>query len=251
MTETIVKPLQDRVVLITGAAGCLGRVAAKSCATRGAAVVLLDKDVPGLECVYDDIMASGGPKPAIYPFDLAGANEQDYLELSDVIEQKYDKLHGLLHNAAVLGSLSPITHCSTASWSRIMHVNLNAPYLLTRVLLPVLGKADDAAIVFTSDSVARSGRAFWGAYGVSKIAGEGLAHILADELESKGTIRVNIMIPGAVNSPIREQAYPAENGAQRTPPEALDTLYAFLLGPASIAHTGQVFEAQEFNKLRE
>ena len=240
--------LHDRVILVTGAAGCLGGVAARACASQGATVILLDKTIPGLERIYDAIVASGAPEPAIYPLDLAGANEQHYQELALVIEKQFGVLHGLLHNAAMLGSLSPIAHCSAADWTRSIDTNLNAPFLLTRALLPMMEKAADASIIFTSDSAARSGRAYWGAYGVSKIAVEGLARILADELESKGTIRVNTLVPGVVDSPMRRQAFPGENPDQRRTPESLEALYVFLFGPASITHTGEVFEAEQFNR---
>lgn len=86
-------------------------------------------------------------------------------------------------------------------------MNLNAPFLLCRVLLPVLQKSEHASIVFTSDSMVRTPKAYSGAYGVSKIALEGLAKILADELESQQKIRVNTLIPGVTDSPLRKNCF--------------------------------------------
>ena len=240
--------LQDRVILITGAAGCLGGVAASACAAHGATVILLDQTIAGLERIYDEIVAIGAPEPAIYPLDLAGANEQHYRELAEVIEQQFGVLHGLLHNAALLGALSPLVHCSGSDWSRIIDINLNAPFLLTRALLPVMEQAEDASVVFTSDSAAREGRAYWSAYGVSKIAMEGLARILADELEAKGKIRVNTLVPGVIDSPIRSLAFPGESPGRRRTPVSLEALYLFLFGPESRERTGEVFEAEQFNR---
>ncbi len=240
--------LQNRVILITGAAGCLGSVAAKACALQGATIILLDKTIPGLERVYDAIVASGAPEPAIYPLDLAGANEQHYQELAAVIEQQFGVLHGLLHNAALFGALSPLVYCSGSDWSRIIDTNLNAPFLLTRALLPMMEQAEDASIVFTSDSAARAGRAYWSAYGVSKIAVEGLAHILADELEATGKVRVNTLVPGVVDSPMRSLAFPGESPARRKTPASLEALYLFLLGPESRERTGEVFETEQFER---
>lgn len=242
------QPLQQRIILITGAAGCLGGVAARACASQGATVILLDKTIPGLERIYDEIVASGAPEPAIYPLDLVGANEQHYRELASVIEQQFGVLNGLLHNAAVFGALSPMVHCSGSNWNRIIDTNLNAPFLLTRALLPVMEQAEDASIVFTSDSAARAGRAYWSAYGVSKIAVEGLARILADELEAKGKVRVNTLVPGVVDSPIRSLAFPGESLARRKTPAALEALYLFLLGPESSERTGEIFEAEQFER---
>jgi NAD(P)-dependent dehydrogenase (short-subunit alcohol dehydrogenase family) len=240
--------LQQHVILITGAAGCLGGVAARACASQGATVILLDKTIPGLERIYDAIVAAGAPEPAIYPLDLSGANERHYRELASVIEQQFGVLHGLLHNAALFGALSPVVHCSGADWSRIIDTNLNAPFLLTRALLPVMEQAEDASIVFTSDSAARAGRAYWSAYGVSKIAVEGLARILADELDAKGKVRVNTLVPGIVDSPIRSLAFPGENPARRRTAASLEALYLFLLGPESRGRTGEVFEAEQLER---
>lgn len=241
-------PLANRVILITGAAGKLGGIAAKACANNGATVILLDKAVSGLEKVYDSIVSADAPEPAIYPFDLAGATEQHYLELAETVKQKYSMLNGLLHNAATLGVLGPIESLETATWSETLNVNLNAPYLLTRVLLPLLKEAEDASIVFTSDSSAQAARAYWGAYSVSKIAVEVFARILADELEGSANIRVNTLVPGPVNSPLRRQAFPGENSSQLTDPESLADNYVYLLGPASRGASGQIIHSQNHSK---
>lgn len=235
--------LKNRVILVTGAAGCLGRVAAKTFAKFGAVVILLDKTVQGLESVYDEILGSGGTKPAIYPFDLSGANFDDYVQLAETLEDKYAKLDGLLHNAAELGDLSPVEHISAKTWNKVLNVNLNGPYMLTRILLPLLKKSEDAAIVFTSDSSGRTGKAYWGAYGVSKIAVEGFARILADELESEPNVRVNTIIPGPVATPIRNRAYPGEPVGKMRAPETLQKWYLYLFGSTSVGLTGRIFEA--------
>lgn len=236
--------LKDRVVLVTGATGGLGRVAAKTCAAHGAAVILLGKTIPKLEALYDEIVAHRpAVTPAIYPLDLAGARERDYADLAQIIEKKYGVLQGLVHSAAQLGVLGPIQDLDAVSWHYLLNVNLNAPYMLTRALLPVLQKAEDASIIFTSDSVARTGRAYWGAYGVAKIALEGFAHILAEELESAGKIRVNILIPGPVASPLRKRAYPGEDVERLPAPKSLEKLYVYLLSAASRERTGEVFKA--------
>lgn len=246
MTAREKKPLRDRVILITGAAGGLGAVAAKACAAEGATIVLLDKMIPGLEKVYDQIVAGGGPQPAIYPFDLNGAGQQDYYDLANVLEEKYGVIHGLLHSAAEFGFLTPISCLNPVTWSTVVNVNLNAPFLLTQVLLPLLQRAADASIVFTSDSSARRGRAYWSIYGISKIAVEGFANTLADELESGGVVRVNTLVPGPIASPLRKRAYPAEDMDKLPAPDTLRHLYCYLLGPASQGVTGRIFEGQSY-----
>ncbi len=240
-------PLTHQVILITGAAGGLGSTAAKALAKSGATIVLLDKNIPKLESIYDAIVAADSPEPAIYPFDLAGANENQYEELATTISEKYGSLQGLLYSAVEFKAFMPVATHDTAAWGHTLNVNLNAPFILTRVLLPVFQKSQHASIVFTSDSSARSANAYSGAYGVSKIALEGFAHILAEELESSGKIRVNTLVPGPVDSPIRKRAYPAEDKTQLPTMESLSNIYNYLFAAESIGITGQVIDAQTFS----
>lgn len=240
-------PLTNHVILITGAGGGLGSTAALALAKQGAQIVLLDKNIPKLEAVYDFIKAAKAPEPIIYPFDLAGANEDEYRELADKIEEKYGSLQGLLHSAVEFTSYTPLASQGTKDWGHTLNVNLNAPFLLSRVLLPLLQKSQTASIVFTSDSYARTAPAYSGAYGVSKIALEGLAKILAEELESSNKIRVNTFVPGPVDSPLRKRAYPAEDKSKLPKMESLAAAYLYLFGPQSIGVSGQTIDARTFH----
>jgi len=241
-------PLKDHVILITGAAGGLGSTAALALAKQGAQIILLDKSIPKLEKIYDSIVEAGAVTPSIYPFDLAGASEVQYEELAVTINKTYGSLQGLLHSAVELNAYTPIEIHETKEWGHTLNVNLNAPFLLTRVLLPVLQKSDHASIVFTSDSMARTPSAYSGAYGVSKIALEGLAKILAEELESSQKVRVNTLIPGAINSPLRKKLFPAEDKSKLPTMDSLNTIYTYLFSPESIGVTGQTIDAQTFNQ---
>lgn len=240
-------PLTNQVILITGAGGGLGSTAALALAKQGAQIILLDKSIPKLEAAYDAIKAANAPEPIMYPFDLAGANETEYQELADKIEEKYGALQGVLHSAVEFIGYTPLALQATKDWGHTLNVNLNAPFLLSRVLLPVLQKSQTASVVFTSDSSARSAAAYSGAYGVSKIALEGLAKILAEELESFNKIRVNTFIPGPVDSPLRKRAYPAEDKSKLPKMESLAAAYLYLFGPQSIGVTGQTIDARTFH----
>lgn len=239
-------PLTKQTILITGAGGGLGSTAALALAQQGATIILLDKSIPKLEKVYDAIIASNAPTPVIYPFDLAGATEVQYHELANIIEEKYGHLNGLLHSATELDAFTPMSIHSTMAWGHTLNVNLNAPFLLTQVLLPLLQKAEHASIVFTSDSFVRTARAYTGAYGVSKIALESYAKILAEELSEAGKIRVNIFIPGPVDSPLRKKSFPAEDKSKLPKMEEISPAYLYLFGTKSIGTTGQTVDARTF-----
>jgi NAD(P)-dependent dehydrogenase (short-subunit alcohol dehydrogenase family) len=238
--------LKDQVILITGAGGGLGSTAALALAKQGAHIVLLDKNIPKLEKIYDAIVDSNSPKPTLYPFDLAGATEVQYQELADTLDKTYGSIQGLLHSAVELSAYTPVEIHETKDWGHTLNVNLNAAFLLSRVLLPVLQKSVNASIVFTSDSTARTPSAYSGAYGVSKIALEGFAKILAEELESSQKIRVNILVPGPINSPLRKKLFPAEDKSKLPTMDSLNNIYTYLFSTQSLGITGQIIDAQTF-----
>jgi NAD(P)-dependent dehydrogenase (short-subunit alcohol dehydrogenase family) len=194
--------------------------------------------------VHAEIEASRAPPASIAVLDLEHALARDYDAVADAILERYGRLDGLLHNAGVLGTLTPIEHYDVPTWCRVMHVNVTAAFALTQVLLPALKRSADASVLFTASSVGRAGRAYWGAYAVSKFALEGLAQVLAAELEGTSHIRVNTLNPGRARTAMRRQAYPAEDLAEVPLPESLTGPYLALLGPASRGITGGAFDAQ-------
>jgi NAD(P)-dependent dehydrogenase (short-subunit alcohol dehydrogenase family) len=237
--------LKDKVILVTGAGDGIGRAAALSYAEHGATVILLGRTVSKLESVYDEIEQRGYPKPAIIPMNLEGAVEKDYVDVANSIEKEFDHIDGILHNAALLGSLTSIEQYEVPVWNKMMQVNVNAPFMLTKTLLPLLRNSSDASIIFTSSSVGRKGRAFWGAYSVSKFANEGMMQVLADELSgTEGVIKVNSINPGATRTNMRADAYPAENPMTNPAPEQIMPVYLYLMGKDSGQTTGQAFDAQ-------
>jgi NAD(P)-dependent dehydrogenase (short-subunit alcohol dehydrogenase family) len=236
--------LKDRVILVTGAGDGIGAAAAKSFAAHGATVILLGRSVRKLEQVYDAIEQSGAPQPAIYPLNLEKALPENYLELATNVEKEFGRLDGLLHNAALLGTLTPLEQYDIKQWAQLMQVNLHAPYLLTRAVLPLLKNSKDASVLFTSSGVGRKGRAYWGAYGITKAACENMMEIWADELETNTPIRVNSIDPGAVRTAMRAKAYPGEDPNTLPRPEEILRVYLYLMGPDSRGTTGQRTNAQ-------
>jgi len=236
--------LAGKTILVTGAGDGIGRAAALAFAGHGATVVLLGRTVEKLEAVYDEIEAAGKPQAAIFPLDLKTISEQECEGLCDALEKEFGVLDGLLHNAGILGERRPIESATYASWTEVMQVNVNAQFLLTRHLLPLLQAAPSASIIFTSSGVGKTGRAFWGAYAVSKFATEGLMQVLADELENISSVRVNSLNPGATNTAMRRAAYPGEEPTHNPLPQDIMPTYLYLMGDDSTGVTGKAFNAQ-------
>ena len=236
--------LKERNILVTGASAGIGRAAAECFAAHGARVILLGRDEARLEAVYDAIVARGDPQPIIHSLDLARAVESDYRVLASAIEDELGCLHGLLHNAALLGPRTPIENYAAAAWLELMQVNVNAAFLLSKALIPALRAAPDASVIFTTSGVGRVGRAYWGGYAVSKFAIEGLSQVLADELATTTNIRVNCLNPGPTNTAMRRSAFPAEEPTRNPDPERLMPAYLYLIGAASIGTTGKSLDAQ-------
>jgi NAD(P)-dependent dehydrogenase (short-subunit alcohol dehydrogenase family) len=237
--------LADRVILVTGAGSGIGQAAAKSFAAHGATIILLGRTLSKLEAVYDEIIQAGHPQPAIYPMNLETATPNDYENITSILDNEFGRLDGLLHNAGQLGTLTPIEHYDIKQWYQVMQVNLNAPFLLTKACLELMKRATEASMIFTSSNVGQKGRAYWGAYSVSHFAIEGLMQILADELETNTSIRVNSINPGAVRTAMRVNAYPGENPQNVPLPEDIMPLYLYLMGPDSREINGQTLNAQE------
>ncbi|MBQ0760562.1 MAG: YciK family oxidoreductase [Zhongshania sp.] len=236
--------LLGKIILVTGAGDGIGRAAALSYAQHGATVILLGRTVDKLEAVYDEIEAAGYPQAAIYPVHLRGAAMKDYEELANTIEREFGHLDGVLHNAGVLGQRRTLAQTTVDSWDEVLHVNLTAPFMMTQALLPMLAAAENASIILTSSSVGRKGRAFWGAYAVSKFGTEGMMQILADEEFGLNNTRVNSINPGATQTVMRRTAYPGENPQDNPLPDVIMPLYLYLMSDASAAVNGQQFDAQ-------
>jgi NAD(P)-dependent dehydrogenase (short-subunit alcohol dehydrogenase family) len=236
--------LDGHIVLVTGAGDGIGKAVAIAAAGAGATVILLGRTQAKLEAVYDQIVAASCPEPVIHPLDLATATQEDYDLLGRSILEQFGHLDVLLHNASVLGLLGPLQFASPESWMKVMQVNVNAQFLMTRALLPALLNAESGRILFTSSSVGRKGRAYWGGYAVSKFATEGMMQVLADELAATSGIRVNSINPGATRTEMRAAAYPAENPATLPTPESLIPAYLYLMSAASANIHGQALDAR-------
>lgn len=241
MTYTADKSLlKNKTILVTGASDGIGKAAAKVYAAHGATVILCSKNEDSLNTVYDEIEAAGYPQAAVLAINFETASPQDYENLAELVAKEFGQLDGLLINAGWLGPTAPITQYDTESWFKVMQVNLNAPFLLTQALLPLLNKSESSSIIFTLDE---KDTAYWGAYGVSKAGLTSFMKVLADELESDtNPIRVNAIKPKKVRTKLHMRAYPGEDPNTLVKAEDIMEQYLYLMGDDSQSEHGLVIE---------
>ena len=237
--------LKDKTIVISGAGSGIGRQAAKSFSEHGANLILLSKNIKKLETLYDEIIDENKNDVIIQPINFEIAEENDFEKIISAIKDKYPSIDGLLNNAGVLGEKKPLEQYNYATWKNVIKVNVDASFLLTKSLLPLLKKSNGSSIIFTSSGVGRKGRAYWGAYSISKFATEAMMQIFSEELQNTSSVRVNCINPGAVRTNMRESAYPAENPETNPSADKIMKPYLYLMSDVSKEINGQSIDAQE------
>ena len=237
--------LEDKTIVISGAGSGIGRQIAKSYAECGADLILLSKSIERLESIYEEINKITSRNVIIQPIDYRTADEKKFQKIILAIREEYSQIDGLVNNAGILGEKKSLEQYSYSVWKDVLKVNLDAGFLLTKNLIPLLKESSSSSIIFTSSGVGRKGRAYWGAYSISKFATEAMMQILFDELHNTTSIRVNCINPGAVRTKMRESAYPAENPESN--PTAIEIMnpYLYLMSDLSRDISGQSIDAQE------
>lgn len=239
--------LNNKIILITGAGAGIGREAALTYARHGAQVILVGRTASKLEEVSQEIQQETGRAASCYTLDLLSVTAAECQQLAADIAKSVSHLDGVLHNAGLLGVIAPIVEQPVDIWHDVMQVNVNATFMLTQALIPLLLKAPSASLIFTSSSVGKQGRIGWGAYAVSKFATEGLMQILAEEYKTDN-IRVNCINPGGTRTGMRASAFPEENANKLKTPADIMPIYLYLMGDDSQNESGISFDAQPGRK---
>jgi len=241
--------LSGRTILITGATDGIGKVLAIEFSKLGSNIILLGRNSSKLDKVYDQLDNSlTSQKHLIVQADLGLLNNDSAHEILHAIAEEFTSLDGIIHNAAILGTMTTLEDYELSRWDEVLNVNLRAPFLLTKTLKTILETSTLPRIIFTSSGVANMGRAFWGAYSVSKFGLKGLAEIFANELETTSPIKVFNFDPGATQTKMRASARPAENPNSLKTPNDLVNCYLWFFSEESSESTENYFEYDDLSK---
>jgi NAD(P)-dependent dehydrogenase (short-subunit alcohol dehydrogenase family) len=235
--------LTNKVAVISGASRGIGRAVAKRFAAEGAVVCMCARHVELLRGVSLEIMSAGG-KSFFEQTDIS--DERQAEEFLSMCMDNFGAIDVLVNNAGILGPRVPLAQYSSQEWDKVLSVNLNGLFFMTKHALPLF-RLQGGSIINVSSSVGRNARANWGAYGVSKFATEGFTHALAEELRPMN-IRVNAVNPGSVATEMRHQAFPDEDQRTLKKPEEVLDAFVYLASDDSKHVTGQTIDAQHFTK---
>lgn len=200
-------PLAGKIALVTGASRGIGYACALALAQAGAHVVAVARTQGGLEELDDAIRAATGERATLVPLDLLEGDGVD--QLGAALYARFQRLDIVVHAAAILGPLTPVSHLDPTHWDKVVAANLTASYRLIRSMEPLLKASDAGRAIFLSSGVAARPRAFWGAYAATKAGVEALVRCWADELEHT-PVRAIILNPGKMRTRMRAEAYPGE-----------------------------------------
>ena len=239
MTDTL--PLDGRIALVTGASRGIGRECALALAKAGAHVVATARNQGALEELDDEIKAASGKSATLVPLDLANGEGIDALGLA--IHQRFGKLDVLVHAAAILGGLTPVSHIDPPTWEKVFAANTTSTYRLIRSTERLLRASQSGrGLFFTTGRVERP-KAFWGAYGASKAAVEHLVRTWADELENT-TVRAALIDPGVMRTKMRAEAMPGEDPMSLPHPSEIGPLIVELAqAELGLPKTNVLFDA--------
>ena len=237
--------LNKKNILVTGASKGIGREISLGLSKFGANIILLGRNEDALDEVYDEIVSKYKTDPMIVKCDLNILNEGKSQEIAKIISENISCLDGIVNNAAILGKMSSIADFELDTWQKVLNTNLTSSFLLTKYLIPLMEDSENPRIIFTSSGVAKKGRAFWGAYSISKAAVKSLSEILQEELEPISKIKVFNFDPGATRTSMRAYAYPAENPSNLKDASSLLDYYLWFFSTESANQDNRYIE---FNK---
>lgn len=228
------KIFEGKIALVTGASRGIGAATATALAAQGAHVILTARTAKDLEAVEDAIFGAGG-SATIAPLDLTDGDS--IARLAAAVAERWGKLDILVLNAAMLGTLSPVSAIDGVEFARLFTLNVTAQQVMIASFDALLRKSDSGRLVALTSSVGSSPRAFWGAYGASKAALENLVDSYGDEVTNLSQVRTAIVDPGRTRTAMRAKAYPGEDPSTvKEPAVVADAILALLQSEFATGH---------------
>ena len=225
--------LKNKNILITGASNGIGKSLSENLSKYGANVIMLSRNENALDAIYDSLKEKYKTDPCILKCDLEDLDDKKSQEIANIISKNYQNLDSVIHNAAILEKMSDIESFDLQTWNKVMSVNLTSAFILSKYLIPLMKSSITPRIIFTTSSVGKKAKAFWGAYSVSKAGVNALSNILNDELESISNIKIFNFDPKATQTNMRALAYPAEDPSTIKNPDQLINYYLWMLSEKS------------------
>ena len=204
------KIFEGKVALVTGASRGIGAATATALAAQGAHVILTARTAKDLEAVEDAIFEAGG-SATIAPLDLTDGDS--IARLAAAVTHRWGKQDILILNAAMLGTLSPVSAIDGAEFARLFTLNVSAQQVMIASFDALLRKSEAGRLVALTSSVGATPRAFWSAYGASKAALENLVDSYGEEVKNLSQVRTAVVDPGRTRTTMRAKAYPGEDPA--------------------------------------
>jgi NAD(P)-dependent dehydrogenase (short-subunit alcohol dehydrogenase family) len=222
-----------RVIIVTGAAGNLGRAVALAFAAQGARLALVDRDQQALESAVQALPP--GSEAAAYPADLMAPDS--VAAMAAAVAGRFGRVDVLANIAGGFTMGPPIHETSDQDWNFMMDLNARTVFNCCRALVPHLLAAGGGRIVNIAARAATRGVGHMGPYCASKAAVITLTESLADELKEAG-ITVNCILPGTLDTPQNRASMPDADHSRWVPLPALADVVLFLASDAARAVTG-------------
>lgn len=219
--------LSGQVGVITGGAGGIGLATAAALAREGASVVLVDRDEERVEAAAAAVATDGEDTLTL----LADVRvESDVQRMVERTLAHFGRIDILVAAAGLLrhGAPKPVVKLDVAEWDAVVDTNLKGVFLSNRAVMPTMIAQRSGHIINVASTSGREGRALDAAYSASKAGVIGLSEAAAQEVSRYG-VRVNSVLPGAVDTPLWEQNAPLPRPDELLPPERVADLIIYLV----------------------
>ncbi len=223
---------QDKVAIVTGGASGIGKATCRALARSGAKVVAIDVNPQQLDEAVAELAQLAAGQARCLGLVLDVGNESDMQRMADVTLERYGRIDMLVACAGILRargtSLKPLAQVAVEEWDQVLDINLKGMFLSNRAVLSAMLKQRRGDIINVSSVSGRQGRPFDGPYCASKFGVIGLSESLSEEVRGAG-VRVQVVVPDAVNTPIWQQNGPVPMPANALPPERVADVIMFML----------------------